>query len=654
MENLVPLGTGNSRLMKSNIPASTTLAQLIQMLNKGTFPYDIGPLNPAGISQQGTPLNKATLFSDQTMAKYPSGIEDPDGALDWLKDNAGAAIGTYPAAMDITAGDVCDVVDGKATTLYEETDIVAQQCETPVSYSGDISAIGDGMFSFSLRSTSSAAYMHVYRQDETGISKVASTSSANLYNYLGSASDGDKTIFSLARPTYGSLTLYSHKLSGSSLNISGSTVGIWTDTISAVEPRKMGVCYLGNNKVAVLAFSDSFTSPASAPTLYLIDMTLSITGSGTNSLISATTISSNVAVSNSSLFHLVKLSDYNGGNRLFCVYHQATVSPYSCFGRVVSISENNEITLGPESTVFPSSFIPTGACSVGDNIVGVTGYYQKFYGFLKLTVNGLDFSLSEYKETEYKPTGCASLTNSIAAVFLSNGAANTIQAFDMTDMTVLDSVGQLSGISSGTVLFVSSDSLNGRVYAASIPDSSNAMTSYLYTFEYKNNKLLQYVVSIADTAIALNSASPGEDVRLLFGGSATLPGATAGTEIVSDGIIGEVPIDGMVTALSKGIRNNLTQIYTGSYTGTGQYGSSNPNTLTFPFEPKLVVVGFGLDGWLIFITTGTENSDAFFANAYYSNKYTISGNELKWYTHDTNPAYQLNVSGATYHFIAIG
>ena len=68
MENLVPLGTGNSRFMKSNIPASTTLAQLIQMLNNGTFPYDVGPINPAGISQQGTPLNKATLLQDATCA----------------------------------------------------------------------------------------------------------------------------------------------------------------------------------------------------------------------------------------------------------------------------------------------------------------------------------------------------------------------------------------------------------------------------------------------------------------------------------------------------------------------------------------------------------------------------------------------------------
>lgn len=70
MENLVPLGTGNSRFMKSNIPSSTTLAQLIQMLNNGTFPYDIGTINPAGISQQGTPLNKDTLLKDATAALY--------------------------------------------------------------------------------------------------------------------------------------------------------------------------------------------------------------------------------------------------------------------------------------------------------------------------------------------------------------------------------------------------------------------------------------------------------------------------------------------------------------------------------------------------------------------------------------------------------
>lgn len=84
MENLVPLGTGNSRSMKSNISPNTTLAQLIQMLNNGTFPYDVGPINPAGISQQGTPLNKDTLLADLVAQKL-GGAETPSEAFDLLR-----------------------------------------------------------------------------------------------------------------------------------------------------------------------------------------------------------------------------------------------------------------------------------------------------------------------------------------------------------------------------------------------------------------------------------------------------------------------------------------------------------------------------------------------------------------------------------------
>ena len=96
MENLVPLGTGNSRLMKSNIPASTTLAQLIQMWNNGTFPYDIGPLNSAGISQQGTPLNKDTLLKDATAALYGLGADAvPDDVLNKILDINSVSINSF-------------------------------------------------------------------------------------------------------------------------------------------------------------------------------------------------------------------------------------------------------------------------------------------------------------------------------------------------------------------------------------------------------------------------------------------------------------------------------------------------------------------------------------------------------------------------------
>ena len=105
MENLVPLGTGNSRLMKSNIPPNTTLAQLIQMWNNGTFPYDIGPLNSAGISQQGTPLNKATLLKDATAALFGLGT-------DAVPDDALSAINTLIQAAQSTADGKASIVTG--------------------------------------------------------------------------------------------------------------------------------------------------------------------------------------------------------------------------------------------------------------------------------------------------------------------------------------------------------------------------------------------------------------------------------------------------------------------------------------------------------------------------------------------------------------
>lgn len=96
MENLVPLGTGNSRLMKSNISSNTTLAQLIQMWNNGTFPYDIGPLNSAGISQQGTPLNKDTLLKDTTAALYGLGSDaTPDDVFAVLSSYSYVIKGEY-------------------------------------------------------------------------------------------------------------------------------------------------------------------------------------------------------------------------------------------------------------------------------------------------------------------------------------------------------------------------------------------------------------------------------------------------------------------------------------------------------------------------------------------------------------------------------
>ena len=106
------------------------------------------------------------------------------------------------------------------------------------------------------------------------------------------------------------------------------------------------------------------------------------------------------------------------------------------------------------------------------------------------------------------------------------------------------------------------------------------------------------------------------------------------------------------------------RIATGSYVGAGNYGASNPITLTFPFPPKAVLVmgsyyhalflsgnGFGFAG----------NGSHIFARE----SATWSGNSLSWYVNsarnllienDTSVSSQeqLNKSGETYRYVAIG
>ncbi len=80
MTETVIKGSGNSRSIKS-VPNLAQLAptydKLLELLTGEGLPVDLGPLNPAGLAQRGTDLNKASLLSDETAALYPDLPEDP-------------------------------------------------------------------------------------------------------------------------------------------------------------------------------------------------------------------------------------------------------------------------------------------------------------------------------------------------------------------------------------------------------------------------------------------------------------------------------------------------------------------------------------------------------------------------------------------------
>ena len=94
------------------------------------------------------------------------------------------------------------------------------------------------------------------------------------------------------------------------------------------------------------------------------------------------------------------------------------------------------------------------------------------------------------------------------------------------------------------------------------------------------------------------------------------------------------------------------QLYTATYTGTGNYGSSKKCTLTFPGEPWAVFIGdCGNDGVFLLALRGMRSTHAQ-AGGTSENHLTWSGSNLQWYSSD-DALSQMNRSGNTYRVVAL-
>ena len=128
-----------------------------------------------------------------------------------------------------------------------------------------------------------------------------------------------------------------------------------------------------------------------------------------------------------------------------------------------------------------------------------------------------------------------------------------------------------------------------------------------------------------------------------------------------------VPNEVLATARSlistaQSTADSKCKIMSGNYVGTGTYGSSNKNSLTFDSPPKMLIITspgstfannirsydlllyiFGFDG--LAPSTFTNKSDGF-----YMVTISGSGNTVSWYS-TGSAEYQLNKSGVTYNYI---
>ena len=118
-----------------------------------------------------------------------------------------------------------------------------------------------------------------------------------------------------------------------------------------------------------------------------------------------------------------------------------------------------------------------------------------------------------------------------------------------------------------------------------------------------------------------------------------------------------------VTALTQTVAGKGNcQITYGTYTGNGNYGSQHPNTLTFPFEPKLVIIqnitGAATDGTssstfgMAMMVLVRPVAGFTFVNGDFTNTVRWSGNTISWWGETVG--FQLNGSGNTYLYAALG
>ena len=104
---------------------------------------------------------------------------------------------------------------------------------------------------------------------------------------------------------------------------------------------------------------------------------------------------------------------------------------------------------------------------------------------------------------------------------------------------------------------------------------------------------------------------------------------------------------------------SCAKIATGTYTGTGGYGASNPTTLTLPFVPKLLFVLMGGNsflnqyfGILSYPATNLATAGTVGSGTKNYASWSNSGKTVSWYN-DGGPGPQLNVANTTYYWVAI-
>lgn len=185
-----------------------------------------------------------------------------------------------------------------------------------------------------------------------------------------------------------------------------------------------------------------------------------------------------------------------------------------------------------------------------------------------------------------------------------------------------------------------------------------------YDTLYPKTKAEQILGAIPVTSGGTGATTATDAVDSLISALSTITPAAEDLIVLKDasGTAGNTTLTALATLMSS--LGGGAKIQTGSYTGTGTYGSSNPCTLTFDFEPKCLIKirrnkdnpGYDLDGSrtaYVVLLWGISSYYTTDSGLAYKNALTFNGNTISWYNLN-GAADQENIIGSTYYYIVAG
>ena len=627
--------TGNK-----NNPHAVTAEQVGALASSG------GVMSGA-ISMSGHKIANLAAPADSTDAANKQYVDEQVGASRAVK-------GTYPVAagQSIQAGDVVDVVEGQvqksATPVANVETVVnagAVDCMAACDLNSEYAVVAEAASSGNnhdahliSKKTGKNVSETVYFNGDT-ISSLALARLSDTQFVVGFASS--QNVF-----------LSVGTVSGESINL-GSRY-----TLMALQSG-------WNCDICIVPFSENqaFVVTCNGSNNYPSGSILSISGS----TITKGAWTHPDGVGRPGVMSAARLPDSDGKKRV-CVCFNDVNDGNKGKAVIATIDSSNVVTWGSVVTIVPSVVNGTSCASVGSVI----------YVVVHTIVYILNDNLSVLGQGKYD-TNTYSETRLTLTSF-DNFAVGTYFGKNNTDAAVIRWDGEKVSISEpysfspvGYANYISTARISNdrMIVAYQSAGSGNYGTTTILTVS--GNQIAGSFIDGSQDAIALKSGTAGQSIEVIYSGTVAADWVTEGQVVDSPGVYGAGVLAGVLQVWSKE-RPVGTKIVTGSYVGTGTYGSGNRNRLVFPSQPKVIFISGALresnnsfvrNGMAVMYSGVSDYVSTlgmtYASSAKNTNDATItwSGNEVSWWTSpsSSDASYtqyaQLNGNGITYHYTAI-